>query len=184
MGNDRDRDIVKLEFLYNLIKDDCQREFDRGHKLEEKANRLFTVLNIAFPVLAGIVIKYEFWKDIKSLNFLVIGILCFLVVLIFVCLMSAWYDLLGVFRIREVCKIDLVNGKNYQNIVDCNEKDIGNLYKLAIRDQKLLISKNRILFDDLVKKFNSAYSWFFCAVILFFILLFILFLCYLYKVIL
>lgn len=172
----------KFEDIYELIKLEYQNELERGHKFEEKAVRLFTILNIVFPLLASSVIKYDFWKELKGLNFFIIPILTFLIILVFLCLVSAWYDLFKIFRVRQIKRINLMKDNNLEDIVYCETQRPKHFHWQAYKDFQKSIEENEKDFNELAEFLKSAQSWLWCAFSLFFTFLFILFLCFFYKV--
>lgn len=132
----------KFKLLYELSNAEYKDELERSDKINVRATHIFTVLNVAFPLLVGVVLRDEFWRSLKDFNYFVIGVLCFLVLAIFSCLISAWYRLFEIFRNRKVRKIDLVNGGEFEDVVYDDNKDLNYLYWKLHKTFQALIKEN------------------------------------------
>lgn len=175
-------DENKFKLLYELIYAEYNSEIARSKKVEEKAVRLFTVLNIIFPLLLTVILKYQFWKELQSINVLITSVLIFLFVVIFCSLIFAWFELFKNLRNKKIAKIDLTKDNEFEDIVYDDSKDMSYLYWKIYKTCQKAIEDNKLNSNELYQSLEKAQDWIKRAFSLFCIFLLILFFCYLHKV--
>lgn len=175
-------DVDKFKFLYELISAEYKDEIERSRKVEEKAMRLFTFLNIIFALLASIVLKYDFWKELKEVNTMIVGFLVFLSILIFLLLIDAWRVLFKSLKNKKVKKLVLEQDNEFEDIVYDDSKGMEFLYWRAYKNCQSAIEYNRNSSNELYHSLDIAQNWIKQAFTLLCVFLFVLFLCYLKRV--
>lgn len=175
-------DVDKFKFLYELISAEYKDEIERSRKVEEKAMRLFTFLNIIFALLASIVLKYDFWKELKEVNTMIVGFIVFLSILIFLLLIDAWRVLFKSLKNKKVKKLVLEQDNEFEDIVYDDNKGMEFLYWRAYKNCQSAIEYNRNSSNELYYSLDIAQNWIKQAFTLLCVFLFVLFLCYLKRV--
>lgn len=175
-------DENRFKFLYELIGTEYKEELERGKKLEEKSMRLFNVLNIMFPLLATILLRKDTWDILKELPHLVFCIVVFLVLLIFLCLSSAWFECFSLLKSKPFTKLMLKKDNEFECAVYDGDEGMSHLYSRAYQNYQLAIEINRENFNGLYKSLELSQNWVKRAFSFLCVFLFILFLCYLSKV--
>lgn len=184
LANDNmDKESAKFEFLYHLIKAEYQSEIERIQKIDERAMRLFAVLSVIFPLLANIVLRYEFWKSLKELDSWIFAFLIGLMISIFLALMSAWYELFKNLRNKKIEKIDFGYHNVFEDIVYDDSKNMQFLYWQTYKTCQMALMRNLEEANRYYQSLEIAQDWIKRAFTLFCVFLFTLFLCYLYRMI-
>lgn len=150
----------KFKALYDLMDFEYKRVLERNKKAEEKAMRLFTIVNVMIPLLVTVFIKDTFWNYfIKNSHVLFSSILLFLIVLLFLFLTFAWLDLFKLLQTKESHVLPLHKNNRLEDIVYDDEKDINYFYWLVYKTEQDANEKTNTEVDKSYESLKTAYIW-------------------------
>lgn len=153
----KETDKEKYKLLFDVAFHEYKSEIERAKSVEDKVNKLFTVLNILMTVFIALLLRQDFWLLLKKLNNFFQFLEFMLMAVIFGYLAMAWYELFKNLKTRKVVKLELET--DYEDIVYDDSKDVNYLYWKLYKTYKSAIVENSILSNEYHQSLTDAWKY-------------------------
>lgn len=169
----------KFKLLYEIAYAEYKEELDRIKSIEDKAGKIFTLLNLSVTLLVTFLTNKLVANFYNNLVILSQGILTGLVILMFITVILAWFELFKNLTNKKYKRLDLKANNTFEDIAYDDSKDINYFYWQAYKNLQKAVDENSKFADSSFTSLSSALDFLKYASIIFCVILVFLYIAFL-----
>lgn len=163
-----DIDKDKYKVLFELATQEYKAELERSKAVEDKVNKLFTILNILFTLFVALLTNKFIWDIMKQVDIFFKILEIILAMFIFYFLTNAWLKLFQNLQNRFVKKLELKPDNVYEEFAFDELQNVNRIYwKVYLTYQESISSNeeesnNRYQSLEVARKYIKKAFYTFC----------------------